>query len=46
MKRTVVRWGVVLGCLAVVLSLPFVINACGSSSSTTTHTVTLKGGVS
>lgn len=48
MKKKAVRWGIVLGCLVVVLSLPWIINSCGSSGggTTTTHTVTLKGGVS
>lgn len=48
MKKKAVKWGLLLGCLVIVFSLPWIINSCGGSgtSATTTHTVTLKGGVS
>lgn len=50
MKKRGVKWGLLLLCIVAALaSLPWVLNACGSSSSTdgtTTHTMTLKGAAS
>lgn len=52
MKKKGVRWALLFICLAAALaSLPWVLNACGSSSSsdsggTTEHTMTLKGATS
>lgn len=54
MKAKGVKWALLFICLAAALaSLPWVLNACGSSSSsdsgdgtTTEHTMTLKGATS
>jgi len=51
MKGKIIKWVAIVGCLAVIATLPWLLNACGSSGSdagggsSTTHTMTLKGGL-
>jgi len=49
MKGKIVKWVAIVGCLAVIATLPWLLNACGSSGSGggtgTTHTMTIKGGL-
>jgi hypothetical protein len=51
MKKNIVKWGLLFLFIAALASLPWILNACGSSTggtpaSTTTHTMTLKGATS
>jgi len=48
MKKKIIKYLALVVFLAALASLPWILNACGSSDSggTTTHTMTLKGATS